>query len=174
MNKRIAAACNFLSNRNRRSWTITGACSLLFLAAVAIAGRAPAAVPSGTNDVPAHHATPPDGPLPDTLSPAKFTDGLTQNSYAMAARIKAVLYEQPCYCFCDRTDGHHSLLDCYTSDHASMCNVCRMEGIFAYEQTRKGQTPAQIRKAIIHGDWKKLNPQDYQIVRDLPPASSPK
>jgi hypothetical protein len=156
------------TNRTARKLAAPLACVILFLGAVAIAGSSPAAPRSASNDVPAHHTTPPDGALPDTLDPAKFTDGLTQNSYAMAAKIKAVLYEQPCYCYCDRTDGHHSLLDCYTGDHASVCNVCRMEGIFAYEQTRKGQTPAQIRKAIIHGDWKKLNPQDYQILRDIP------
>lgn len=126
------------------------------------------AVHVAADDIPAHHTAPPTGTLPDTVDPKTFQDGLTQNSYAMAAKIKAVLYEQPCYCFCDKADGHTSLLDCFESNHASMCNICRMEAIFAYEQTRKGQTPAQIRKEIIKGDWKKLNPRDYDIPRDLP------
>jgi hypothetical protein len=120
------------------------------------------------DEIPAHHASAPKAALPDTVDPKQFQDGLTQNSYAMAAKIKTVLYEQPCYCFCDKADGHTDLLDCFTSNHASMCNICRMEAIFAYEQTRKGQSPGQIRKAIIRGDWKKLNPRDYDIVRDLP------
>lgn len=126
-----------------------------------------AASSSDKNDVPAHHTAPSKEPLPNTLDSAQFKDGLTQNSYAMAARIKPVLYEQPCYCFCDRTDSHTSLLDCFVGTHATTCNICRMEGIYAYEQTQKGQTPEQIRKAIIRGDWKKLNPKDYAIVRDL-------
>ena len=42
-------------------------------------------------DVPAHHTAAPTGTLPDTVDPKTFQDGLTQNSYAMAAKIKAVL-----------------------------------------------------------------------------------
>ena len=53
--------------------------------------------------------------------------------------------------------GHKSLLDCYLSEHASGCDECRKEAIFAYEQTRKGKTPTQIRNAIIRGDWKSVN-----------------
>jgi Protein of unknown function with PCYCGC motif len=128
---------------------------------------APAAFSSDKDDVPAHHTAPPKEALPNVLDSAQFKDGLTQNSYAMAAKIRPVLYEQPCYCFCDRTDSHTSLLDCFVGMHATTCNICRMEGIYAYEQTRMGQTPEQIRKAIIRGDWKKLNPKDYATVKDL-------
>jgi hypothetical protein len=142
---------------------------LVVLAAIgaAVVLPAPATSATGKDDVPAHHSAPPTAALPDTLDAAQFKDGLTQNAYAMAAKTKAVLYEQPCYCFCDRTDSHTSLLDCFVGNHATTCNICRMEGIFAYEQTQKGQTPDQIRKSIIRGDWKKLNPKDYEIVRDL-------
>jgi bacterial/archaeal transporter family protein len=31
------------------------------------------------------------------------------------------------------------------------------EAIFAYEQTKKGKTPAQIRAAIEHGDWQDVD-----------------
>src|SRR5579862_5722958 len=128
---------------------------------------APKALSAGKDEVPAHHTSPATAALPTTLDAAQFKDGLTQNAYAMASKIRPVLYEQPCYCYCDRTDSHASLLDCFVGMHATMCNICRMEGIYAYEQTRMGQTPAQIRKAIIRGDWKKLNPKDFEIVRDL-------
>lgn len=157
---------------NGFAWTagiFTAAVVALVLAAFAIllvAMRPVAHV--AAQDVPAHHSTAPAGALPDTVDPKTFRDGLTENSYAMAAKIKAVLYEQPCYCFCDKADGHTDLLDCFTTNHASTCNICRMEAIFAYEETRKGRTPEQIRKEIIKGDWKKLNPRDYDIVRDLP------
>jgi hypothetical protein len=105
--------------------------------------------------------------LPDPVSPDKYTDPISRNSYAMAGKVRNVLYQQPCYCYCDRNDGHHSLYDCFLSDHASGCNTCRMEGIFAYEQTQKGHSAAQIRKEIIAGDWRKLNPQDYTTPKEV-------
>jgi hypothetical protein len=117
--------------------------------------------------VPAYHTAPPKTPLPDPVSPDRYTDPISKNSYAMAAKVRNVLYQQPCYCFCDRNDGHHSLYDCFLSDHASGCNICRMEGIFAYEQTRRGENAAQVRKEIMAGDWRKLNPQDYMTPKAI-------
>jgi hypothetical protein len=120
-----------------------------------------------SSPVPAFHTGPPESPLPDPVSPDRYTDPISKNSYAMAGKVRNVLYQQPCYCYCDRNDGHHSLYDCFLSDHASGCNTCRMEGIFAYEQTRKGHTAAQIRKEIIAGDWRKLDPKDYMTPKEI-------
>jgi hypothetical protein len=155
------------ANRTNGRAVLAGVAIALCAAAMLTMNPLQAISAPGADKVPAHHEAPPTGTLPDTLPAANFTDGLNKNAYAMAAKIKPVLYEQPCYCMCDKTDGHESLLDCFVGMHASTCNLCRMEAIFAYEQTRKGTTPAQIRKAIIRGDWKKLNPQDYQIERDV-------
>jgi hypothetical protein len=44
------------------------------------------------------------------------------------------------------------------------------EAFYSYEQTRKGKTPAQIREAIIRGDWQKVDLAKYQRAY-LPPAS---
>ena len=77
--------------------------------------------------------------MPATLAPETFTDVTVQNAYALAAKIKKVLYQQPCYCYCDRHAGHGSLLDCYTGKHAADCGVCLREGLYAYEQTKKGK-----------------------------------
>jgi hypothetical protein len=112
--------------------------------------------------VPAYHATLPEGPMPATLSPSLFNDPVVQNSYRLAARIKKVLYQQPCYCHCDRTEGHTSLLDCYTGHHAAECGTCVREGLYAYEQTRKGKTAAQIREGIEHGEWQKVDVTKYE------------
>jgi hypothetical protein len=112
--------------------------------------------------VPAYHTSLPEGPLPATLSPLLFTDPVVQNAYRLAARIKKVLYQQPCYCHCDRTEGHGSLLDCYAGKHAAECGTCVREGLYAYEQTRKGKTPAQIRAGIEHGDWEKVDVKKYE------------
>jgi hypothetical protein len=114
------------------------------------------------NDVPAYHANPPSGPLSATLDPKMFPGALNQNIYALAAKEKPVLYQQPCYCHCDREVGHTSLLDCYGDKHGSVCAICKMEAVYAYEQTKLGKTPAQIRDAIIQGKWKEIDLSKYQ------------
>jgi hypothetical protein len=118
---------------------------------------------SGSADegVPSYHAYALKPPFPDTLDPKQFPDALNRNVYALAAKIKPVLYQQPCYCYCDRHAGHKSLLDCYASTHGSECDICQKEAVFAYQQTRKGKTPAEIRAAIIRGDWKSVDMQPY-------------
>jgi hypothetical protein len=118
---------------------------------------------SPKDPVPAYHSEVPPGPMPATLAPETFTDATVQNAYALAAKIKKVLYQQPCYCYCDRHAGHGSLLDCYTGKHAADCGVCLREGLYAYEQTKKGKTPAQIRDEIEKGEWKTVDMTKYQI-----------
>ncbi len=118
--------------------------------------------------VPAYHATAPKSPLGPTLDPTQFKDVVIQNSYAMAAKVKNALYQQPCYCYCDQNNGHHSLFDCFASTHASECNTCLAEGIFTYEQTRKGVSPAKIRAAIIKGEWRKVDLSAYKDPVKLP------
>src|SRR5260370_37527477 len=112
--------------------------------------------------VPAFHAAPPRGPLPATLSPALFTNVVVQNAYVVAARVKKILYQQPCYCHCDRSQEHSSLLDCFAGKHAAGCDVCIREGFYAYEQARKGKTAAQIRTGIEHDEWRPVDMENYQ------------
>ena len=126
------------------------------------APQAPSAIGAADDAPPAHHESPPSGPLPATLDPKLFPGALNQNIYALAAKEKAVLYQQPCYCHCDREMGHTSLLDCYVDRHASSCAVCKMEAVYAYEQTKLGKTPAQIRGGIIQGKWKDVDLTKYQ------------
>ncbi len=115
-------------------------------------------------DVPAHHEAPPKGPLPATLDPKLFSDALDQNVYALAAKEKKLLYQQPCYCHCDREVGHQSLLDCYIDRHASICATCKMEAVFAYQESRKGKTAAQIRQEIIEGKWRTVDLASYSLA----------
>src|SRR5882757_10622980 len=121
-----------------------------------------AAQDSGKEPVPAYHEEVPPGPMPATLAPETFTDATVQNAYALAAKIKKVLYQQPCYCYCDRHAGHGSLLDCYTGKHAADCGVCLREGLYAYEQTKKGKSAAQIREGIEKGEWRTVDMTKYQ------------
>jgi hypothetical protein len=146
-------------------------CSLMLggLALVRAQGSAQSPTPMATtSDVPAYHATAPHDPLPATLDPSIFPDVLNRNIYALAAKEKKVLYQQPCYCRCDREVGHKSLLDCYVDKHASVCATCRMEAVFAYQESQKGKTAAEIRQEIIEGKWRNVNLSGYNV-----PAAAP-
>jgi Protein of unknown function with PCYCGC motif len=134
--------------------------SLLALAVVP--QRAALRPPQAAEEVPAFHSEVPKGPLPSTMSPTQFTDVMVQNAYTVAARIKSTLYQQPCYCHCDRSQGHTGLLDCFASRHGAGCNICMTEAFYSYEQKRKGKTAAQIREGIIRGDWQSVDLTKYQ------------
>jgi hypothetical protein len=112
--------------------------------------------------VPAYHAQALQGILPATMSPELFSDPVVQNAYTVAAKIKKTLYQEPCYCHCDRSQGHGSLLDCFASKHGSGCNICIYEDFYTYEQSRKGKTAAQIRAGIIKGEWQTVDATKYQ------------
>jgi hypothetical protein len=112
--------------------------------------------------VPAFHAHAPQGELPATMDPGLFTDPVVQNAYAVAAKIKKALYQQPCYCHCDRNHGHNSLLDCFASKHGSLCGTCMYEDFYTFEQSGKGKRTAQIRAGIIKGEWKSVDATKYQ------------
>jgi len=114
--------------------------------------------------VPAFHSTVPAGQLPATLSSSLFSDPVAQNAYALAERIKKVLYQEPCYCHCDRSQGHGSLLDCYVSKHAAACGICEREAFYSYEQSRKGKNGAQIREGIERGDWRGVEMEKYETA----------
>jgi hypothetical protein len=161
---------------------ILAACSLVAAAAILLllpqfAASRPqqmAGMNHATSDepTPAFHPEPPKGALPPLLEASIYTDKLVFNAYAVAARVSKVLYQQPCYCHCDRSQGHGSLLDCFASRHGAGCDICQREAFYSYEQTRKGKTPAQIREGIIRGDWQKVDVAKYQTAY-LPPTNAP-
>jgi hypothetical protein len=112
-------------------------------------------------DIPAYHAEAPKGPLPETLDPKQFLDAETRNVYTLAAKEKDVLYQQPCYCRCDKEVGHKSLLDCFTDYHGAHCMLCKKEAIFTYTESQQGKTAAQIRREIMDGKWKDVDLTKY-------------
>ena len=122
---------------------------------------APAAPPVTKIDLPAFHLTAPKGALPATLDPHQFPEIENQNIYALAAKEKAILYQQPCFCHCDREVNHKSLLDCYVDTHASVCMLCKKEAVLAYTESQQGKTAAQIRQDIIDGKWKAVDLSKY-------------
>jgi Protein of unknown function with PCYCGC motif len=139
--------------------------AILCVAALGLAIAAPKAASlaaqTAEEPVPAFHTEAPHGQLPQTLSPSEFSDVVVQNAYTLAARAKKILYQQPCYCHCDRSQGHTSLLDCFASKHGSECGVCMREAIYSYEQSHKGKTAAQIRAGIERGEWRDVDMSKY-------------
>jgi hypothetical protein len=118
----------------------------------------------GNPQIPAYHKTPPpkNAKLPpilpeDQLWGPSFQYPVQKRAYLLAAKISDVLYQEPCYCFCDRSVGHHSLRSCYEGTHAAHCDACMKELFYTFQQTKAGKTPAQIRAAIIQGEWQKID-----------------
>jgi hypothetical protein len=113
-------------------------------------------------DIPAYNATAPKKALPPILSGNQLTGIYFSHpyqvvAYQMAAKIPAVLHQQPCYCHCDRELKHNSLHSCFEGTHGAACSTCMKEDVFAYQQTKKGQTPTQIRAAIERGEWESVD-----------------
>ena len=137
------------------------------------APQMPALQSGGADDaVPSYHTKSPQTALPPTLEPSQFTDKVVFNAYLLAGRIRKILYQEPCYCHCDRSMGHGSLLDCFAGQHGAGCDICMREAFYSYEQTHKGKTPAQIRDGIVHGEWQKVDVTKYQ-TEYLPQTAAP-
>ena len=113
-------------------------------------------VPEVTGDtVPAYFSSAEAAqPYPATLPPGQFPNPVAAHAYTVAKLIPGVLAQEPCYCFCSKTAGHRGLLDCWADLHGSACSVCIQEALFTEKLTKAGRTPAQIRAAIIGGEWR--------------------
>ncbi len=127
---------------------------------VAVAASAQFADPA--KDIPTYNAAPPTRALPAIMSGAQltgpwFAHRYQVTAYKMAATIPAVLHQQPCYCRCDREMGHNSLHSCFESNHGAGCSTCMKEDVYAYRETKKGRTPAQIRGGIERGEWMNID-----------------
>lgn len=116
--------------------------------------------PKALGDVPAYHPAPPAKgvKLPSILAKEQLTGPAFQNNYQvhayeLAAKIPRTLYQQPCYCHCDRNVGHTSLHTCFTSAHGAHCSTCMQEVYYSYRMTKLKKTAKEIRDGIIRGDF---------------------
>ncbi|MGA2674904.1 MAG: PCYCGC motif-containing (lipo)protein [Terracidiphilus sp.] len=116
------------------------------------------------DDIPAYHSSAPlkVSALPPILAGAQLTGENFRypwqvHVYQQAAKIGNVLYQLPCNCRCDRALGHTSLRSCYENTHSTECSTCAKEGFFAYQQTKLGKTPAQIRAAIARHEYESID-----------------
>lgn len=115
--------------------------------------------------VPAYNAGPPAKGvfvppiLPkDALWGPAFQFPYQSHAYELASKLSSVVYQQPCYCYCDRM-GHSSLHSCFESTHAAECGICLKELYYTVKQSRQGKTPSRIREGIIRGEWKQVDLQ---------------
>jgi hypothetical protein len=81
------------------------------------------------------------------LDPNNYV-GMVKAGYQAAKEIPEVCSKLFCYCGCDMTDCHGSLLDCFTSDHGVDCHICQEEAIMALKFHRKGKSISDIQKFI--------------------------
>ena len=115
-------------------------------------------------EVPAFHATRPLAAtkLPPILTEKQLADqGMIapaqKESYKAAARASSVVYQMPCYCYCDRNHGHTSLRSCFEGTHAAVCETCLQEVFYAEQQSKRGWSIKMIRDAIERGDFKMID-----------------
>ena len=124
------------------------------------------------SQVPAYHATAPAAAtkLPPILTEKQLADqGLIlpaqKASYAAAARASSVVYQMPCYCYCDRGHGHTSLRSCFEGTHGANCGTCMQEALYSYRQSKRGWTVKQIRDGIERKDFQMIDLQNVAPVQ---------
>lgn len=81
------------------------------------------------------------------LDPSRFF-GQAMIGYAAAKNAPEVMVNLFCYCGCDITDSHISLLDCFTSIHGVDCHICQEEAVLALKMTRDSKSVSDIQKAV--------------------------
>jgi hypothetical protein len=136
---------------------------LAFLFLIILIVSAPWATSQQEGTVPAYNAAPPPKgtKLPPILAKEQLWGENAQfpyqtRAYELAAKIPAVLHQQPCYCYCDRM-GHNSLHSCFENTHGARCDICMKELYYAYSQKQKGKTAVQIRRGITQGAWRQVD-----------------
>ncbi|MFQ5432687.1 MAG: CYCXC family (seleno)protein [Nitrospinota bacterium] len=84
-----------------------------------------------------------------TMAPNRFK-GAVSTVYKWAAEIPEVFDKMYCYCRCKENPRfkHKTLLTCYTDTHAAKCGICLKEGQMAWELTKRGMQPKEIRGEI--------------------------
>src|SRR3954447_23997471 len=117
--------------------------SLVIIALIAISTSAQFS--NSQSEVPAYHPTAPvkGQTLPPIASPEQVQQmeikyPFQPRAYEAARKVPRVLYQLPCYCFCDRSAGHSSLHTCFEGAHGSHCETCMQEAFYAYQMTKLG------------------------------------
>jgi hypothetical protein len=141
-----------MKKHHRQRW-------LLVLGAFTITAASYAQWSNPADDVPAYNPSAPlrVAKLPPILSGDAFPDAWQRHVYQQVAKIGNVAYQLPCNCRCDRALGHTSLRSCFEGMHGTECSTCAKEGFYAYQQTKLGKTPAQIRIGIARHEYEVID-----------------
>lgn len=87
-------------------------------AATTASAAVPAAMPD-TGRIPHYfNSVAEAGELPRIVPAERFAIPVVAKAYRVAAGMREVLVQQPCYCYCDKM-GHGSLVDCFATDHGA-------------------------------------------------------
>jgi hypothetical protein len=145
-----------MKNSIKRRWILG-----LVVAAITVVSYAQWSNPA--DDVPAYHPSAPlkFAPLPpimggSQLSGENFRYPWQIHVYQQVAKVSSVVFQLPCNCRCDRALGHTSLRSCFETLHGTECSTCAKEGFYAYQQTKLGKTPDQIRAAIARHEYESI------------------
>jgi len=86
--------------------------------------------------------------LPETGIPAD--DAASQKAYAYARKHPATLDRLHCYCGCEESPQlhHKSLLTCFTTLHATGCEICRGEATMAGRMKDEGNPDDEIKEVV--------------------------
>jgi hypothetical protein len=86
------------------------------------------------------------------IDPAKLSDddAAARPAYAAAAKYPETIDKIHCYCGCEESPNlhHASLLTCFTSLHATGCEICRGEAELAGKMKGEGSDDDEIKKVV--------------------------
>jgi hypothetical protein len=68
--------------------------------------------------------------------------------YQAAQQCPEIIAKLFCYCGCDETDQHSSLLDCFTTTHGADCQICTDEAVIAARMKKQGKSIAEVQEAV--------------------------
>ena len=144
---------------------------LLTLAIIGVIAITQARLSAAPGETPAFHEGPPakSEALPAVwsqkqLADAGYTAPAQKEGYKAAAKAGNVMYQMPCYCFCDRNHGHTSLRSCFESNHGANCGTCLAEALYSYKMSKKGWTAKMIRDGILRREYEQMDLQHPEPV----------
>src|SRR5207249_10561463 len=94
--------------------------------------------------------------------PARRFYGKVAEAYRLADKHAAVLAQLHCYCGCEQHEDHHHLLDCFTTSHASSCEICMNEVRDTDQMLRDGVSVEEIGAALQrkYGELTREEPEE--------------
>jgi hypothetical protein len=104
------------------------------------------------------------------LDPDQFGSTAVKHGYQLARANPTLAKQLFCYCGCDLTESHKTILDCYTdkNKHAADCHECIDELVSASQLQKTGKSIAYIQHNL-HQKWAQQYPfsEPTQAYKDF-------